>query len=74
MGIFTDIMDTIELGERIAKGEAEAVKDEILEQLGEQIGAAPEAAQSPCDKAPPGYRCLGKHDDKGRCLELEVTE
>ncbi len=82
MGVFDDVMGCVELGERVfLKGEGEAVKEELKAEAraaGERAAAkvrgepAPGAEAKPCDKAPPGYKCLGKHDYKGRCMHLEV--
>lgn len=75
MGMFADIMNTIELAERVARGEGQQVKEEILGQVRadrEKPREEAAAAAEPCTKAPPGYKCLGIHDERGRCMSLEV--
>lgn len=75
MGVFNDFMNLVDLGERVAKGEGEKVKQELLDHIradrAEPRGEPPEAPPA-CDKAPPGYKCLGVHDARGRCTNLEV--
>lgn len=78
MGLFTDIMGLVDLGERIARGQAADVKREIVDDVKRQRAragaAAPPGASTGCKGAPPGFRCTGGHDERGNCMQLEQLD
>lgn len=71
MGMFDDFMNMLDMGQRIAGGEGDAVKEEMLRDMRAKKDAPP-AEPKACDKAPAGFRCTGRHDAKGRCMDLTV--
>jgi len=75
--IFNDLMNLTHMVERVVKGEVEDVKREIVEDFQRDRAQAADpspAPAEPCDRAPPGYKCLGEHDDRGHCMTLELLE
>jgi len=70
--IFGDMMTLLDIGQKVATGDIEGAKRELLRDDAPAQGEPAAPAPAPCAKAPEGYKCLGTHDERGRCMTLEA--